>query len=396
MTSMRWLILAGEYPPQPGGVADYTRQIALELARQGDAVRVAAPPLAESGHELRDAGVEIIRLPWGYGWRGLARLPRLWRASSSRWTPDCTLVQYTPYAFGWRALNLPLIWRLSRSPPPGLAVMFHEIGYPFLPGQSRKHDALARAHRYMAARLARAARRIWVSTPAWNRLLAEIAPQAVAAEWLPVPSSLPVHADPRRIAAIRRELAPAEGLLLGHFGTYGAPVGGLLAAILPALLAARPADRLCLFGRHSREFAARFALPASLAGRIVALGAMDVAELAHHLSACDLLLQPYPDGVTTRRTSLMAGLALGLPILTTRGPLTESLWEERRALALIPVEARQQWAAAVEALGYAGARRALGERARQLYNEEFSVAAVVAKMRAGSPLAAAKNLKTAP
>ena len=40
----RWAVLTGEYPPQPGGVSDYTRLVAEGLAAVGDEVAVYAPP----------------------------------------------------------------------------------------------------------------------------------------------------------------------------------------------------------------------------------------------------------------------------------------------------------------------------------------------------------------
>ncbi len=39
-----WQIVTGEYPPQPGGVSDYTRLVARGLAGAGDRVEVWAPP----------------------------------------------------------------------------------------------------------------------------------------------------------------------------------------------------------------------------------------------------------------------------------------------------------------------------------------------------------------
>ena len=39
-----WNIITGEYPPQPGGVSDYTRLVAHGLADAGDEVCVYAPP----------------------------------------------------------------------------------------------------------------------------------------------------------------------------------------------------------------------------------------------------------------------------------------------------------------------------------------------------------------
>ena len=40
----RWVILTGEYPPQSGGVSDYTRLVVEGLAAVGDEVAVYAPP----------------------------------------------------------------------------------------------------------------------------------------------------------------------------------------------------------------------------------------------------------------------------------------------------------------------------------------------------------------
>ena len=41
-------------------------------------------------------------------------------------------------------------------------------------------------------------------------------------------------------------------------------------------------------------------------------------EVSVHLSACDLMIQPYPDGISARRTSAMAALAHERPVVTTR------------------------------------------------------------------------------
>ena len=39
-----WHILSGEYPPQPGGVSDYTAGLAEGLAKAGAEVHVWVPP----------------------------------------------------------------------------------------------------------------------------------------------------------------------------------------------------------------------------------------------------------------------------------------------------------------------------------------------------------------
>ena len=38
MKQAHWMMLTGEYPPQVGGVADYTQQVARALVQAGDQV----------------------------------------------------------------------------------------------------------------------------------------------------------------------------------------------------------------------------------------------------------------------------------------------------------------------------------------------------------------------
>ena len=51
-------------------------------------------------------------------------------------------------------------------------------------------------------------------------------------------------------------------------------------------------------------------------------GYLGPEALSYHLQAADIAIQPYPDGADTRRTSLMACLANGVPTVTTRGRFT--------------------------------------------------------------------------
>ena len=72
----------------------------------------------------------------------------------------------------------------------------------------------------------------------------------------------------------------------------------------------------------------------TLANRIAATGKLPADELSLALSSCEVVIQPYPDGVTSRRTSMMAALEHARAIVTTRGLFTESLWEQSGAVLL--------------------------------------------------------------
>ena len=152
-----------------------------------------------------------------------------------------------------------------------------------------------------------------------------------------MPSTVPFVQDFEVTEAIRVKYA-AGGLLVGHFGAYGSKIRDYLEVALPQLLQDRRVS-VILLGRGSASF--RKALVRRHSAIVTTLHATDELpseELSRHLSACDLMLQPYSDGINTRHTSAMAALAHGRPVVTTVGRLTEPLWIESRAVALVPAQ----------------------------------------------------------
>jgi glycosyltransferase involved in cell wall biosynthesis len=371
--SVRWAILTGEYPPHPGGVADYTRQVATGLAAAGDVVTVFAPQSCGKATPT-DPGVSVVRLPDHFGPYSLASLgPAL-----DRFRPDRVLVQYVPHVFGYKAMNLPfatwLARRARRTAP--VWVMFHEVAFPFR-WRPIAHAVLASTHRVMAHLVAGAADRVFVSVPAWDPVLRAVCPRMRPAEWLPIPSNIPVQPNappPPR---------PGLGPVIGHFGTYGEPVTGLLEPTLQRLLAG-PDRTVVLLGRGGPAFRDRLiAMDPRLRGRVDATGDLPATDLPARLRGCDILVQPFVDGISSRRTSAMAGLGNSVPVVSNLGPLSEPLWAGVDCLRLAPRPdpiAVADAAEAVLALPLS-ARIEMGRRAAALYRERFGIENTLARLR---------------
>jgi glycosyltransferase involved in cell wall biosynthesis len=374
--NMRWHILTGEYPPRLGGVADYSRLVAEGLASAGDEVHVWTPA---SGAESSNGSVAVHQLPGHFGPHALRILSRSIDASPGR-----VLVQYVPHAFGFRAMNLLFCLWLLRNRRARIDLMFHEVAFPFRRDQSVRRHLLALTHRLMAIVITRSAERTFVSTPAWIPMLRRLAGNR-RFEWLPVPNNIPVVADTGHVASIRRHYLRRR-ILIGHFGTFGAEVGQLLdASLAEALTRCDDADAL-LLGRSSDVFLARWQAVrgSSFAGRISATGALDARELSQAISACDILVQPYPGGANSRRGSLMAGLAHGRPVVSNRGEQTESVWTESRALIVPDSSAPTAIADAVARLvADEDERIRIGAAARELYSQRFDLKHTIRGLRFG-------------
>ena len=136
------------------------------------------------------------------------------------------------------------------------------------------------------------------------------------------PAMWPPTADPGAVAAARSRHAPDPAApLVGHFGTFGRSITDLLEPAVVGLLRSEPLARVLFIGRGSERYLVDIvAAYPELAGRVSATGELSPAAVAAHLRACDLLLQPYADGVSSRRTSVMAGLANRVPVVTNLGP----------------------------------------------------------------------------
>lgn len=374
-----WHLLTGEYPPDCGGVGDYTAALAGALAAAGDEVHVWTP----SAPAPSSAGVAVHPLPDAFG---RASRRALERAFAER--PGVVLLQYVPTALGLRGANLALcVWfsRLRRS-VPDTRVMFHEPYFYFTWTRPwAAGNALALVQRLMARAVVRGARHVYQSTDTWRRYLPG-ADRIASLQTLPIPSNVPVTADPAASARFRRQAAADGAPLAGHFGTYGAHVAGELRAILPALVARRPSIRIALVGAGGPAFLEdlRRTAPA-VAEHAFAPGRLDPASVAAALGACDVLLQPYPDGITTRRTSAMAGIGHGVATVASSGALTERVWRDTGAVSLAPAGDAAAFVTAAEALlDDPAARAALGRRGAAVYTERFSMAHTIAILR-GAP-----------
>ncbi|MGO9094209.1 MAG: glycosyltransferase [Bryobacteraceae bacterium] len=378
---MNWIIVTGAYPPDEMGLADYTVLVSEELAARGERVWIFAGAGPDAGRST-PAGVALRRFPAHFGLRALALMSReLGKVPQ----PRQVLLLYVPQAFGPRA------WmqkRRFRGVPLALCLWLQtlrgQVWTTFfeaavVPGSnpSRSTRVLAAATRWMLNLTLRKSSRVMVATPELAHIIREVTGKEPTTEWLPVPSTLPVRVEKARVAELRRRLLGQDGeTLLGHFSSYRPAMADLLYPMVEPLLRDRAKRRLVLIGQGSEDFAARCRADwPELAPQLMATGNLPAQQAAEHLAACDVVVEPYLDGVTTQRTSTMGPLALGCLIVTNDGPWTEPVWRESGAVALAAGPDAELLTAKVEEV--LQTRPVLGERAALLYAQRFSLGKLV-------------------
>ncbi len=320
------------------------------------------------------AGVTVHALSGGYLLSALRALDRQLDACPP---PRRLFVQWVPHGYGYKSLNIPFCFWVRRRASRGDSVelMVHEPFLPFEAARVRQNVGAA-VHRGMLAILLSAAERVWVSTTAFLAPIERFGPRRRPLDytWLPVPSPITPVRDDLGISALRAEWA-GNRPLVGYFGTASPLIAVCLADTLQRIVSTRPDVRLALVGVGTASFARDLvAARPALAGSIATSGERSPADVSRLLQCCDLFVQPYPDGLSTRRTTLMALLQHGRPVVANVGPRTEPVWVETNAVQLVPsVDAAVLANAVVKLMDDQPERRRLSEQAARLYESTFDV-----------------------
>ncbi len=318
---MRILFITGEFPPDGGGVGDYTARLAASLAALGFGVGV----LTRSGPAAGVAGVGVFPLAetWSSRAWGLAL------RAAREFGPDLVHLQYQAAAFGLApgAMFLPAV--LGRLGGYRVAVTFHDLRPPYLFPKAGPLRRLAVGMLYLTSVGAVATNGADLVRLQRVRFPGVRPPLA----FIPIGSNiLPVPAGPTEVETLRREAGAGPGeRLIGHFGLLNWSKGVELAlAACRQLLDRGYRVRLVVIGGavgrtdptnlKYAEFIRQEVGRLGLGDRVFWTGPLPADRVSRWLQAVDLLLLPYLDGASLRRGSLVAALVHGRPVVTTRPP----------------------------------------------------------------------------
>ncbi len=342
---MRVALISGEYPPDRGGVADYTRLLALALAAEGVAVdvlaprrvsglvtgasrtlwrgngqRTKAPPAPRSAAEIRVSEFHVAGV-WGWSLaRALSRLV-------ARTRPDVLHIQYQTAAYGMHpGVNVAPWWMRRTHLPARIAFTYHDLRVPYL------FPRAGWLRRYVTLLPARWSHLTIATNEADYIELAE-AGRAWRLELIPIGSNVPDRppADYDRAAwRAAAGLAPTDRLV-AYFGMLNESKGvGCLIEALAQLVASGRSVRGVLIGelvgtsdptnREGWAAIERQLQRLDLGQRIIRTGYLPPESVSAWLHASDVVALPYRDGWSYRRGSLLAALEHGCPIVTTQAP----------------------------------------------------------------------------
>jgi glycosyltransferase involved in cell wall biosynthesis len=306
--NVRILIVCPDGNPV-GGVRQHCLRLAEQLIRQGAAARVVDPYAA-----LDSGKVDIVHL------------------------------HYVPFAFGMNGLAvLPLIRQLQRI--GRLVVTFHEARTEFR--LAPREAILAPLQAIPLAGLKAAAKEMIIPTKRWTKFFPSAKVTFIAAG-----SSLPPEIKP----------ATPEG--------GGDPLRvGMIYSGHPGR-AADLAAEACVVLAHEVG-----AVPLCIGGSVAGMEStarLDILAFGAALKACDMLVLPYADGVSGRRTSFISAMQVAVPVVTTT-LLGEDDFESSSAFASADARSPRDFVELCLAIASDRERRTqLAEHAQTFFSDRLS------------------------
>jgi glycosyltransferase involved in cell wall biosynthesis len=362
-------IVCPSYPPndQPDGIGDYTQILANTLASRDNDVSVWTRRSYPT-----DEGEGLVRIiPFCDRWS--FRALRLAADLASREKLDVLDIQYAPdmYPAGGAFLVLLPLWMRFSGCKTVTAVSFHTLG-----GRSWRSRAKSFFLIQGAAGIISTNEEV---TYLLNKYVANTLPKT---REILIGSNIRPGMESREVVRPRvlARLGIPEGVpILAHFGQYypGKGVETLLEAAA-LLLQSGTCFKLLMLGGSKADSQgyeqglrgkARFL---GLGESILWTGPRPAREVAEFLAASDLYVVPFDGGVSTRRGSLMAGLACGMAVVTTYPHISSHYFRDGENVALAPPKEKVELARVIRELLDNDERRLRLQRGALELSREFS------------------------
>lgn len=354
--------------------------VGARSASQADGIRDYTDRLVDHLRASRTTVRRFVREPRAWTTRVTAVPGEPGPRAGSLAKADVVLLQYNPFSHGRRGfapgLVLMLLALRCRRSRPTIALMVHET---YVEARNWKWWIMRSWQRLQLIGLCASADIVFCSIQCWSEQLERSWPPAPV-HHLPVASNLP---DRRAARALGRERLGVTGdtLVLATFGLED--VGRITAYMLDAAEAVTKTGReVLLLGLGTDRPRSEQVRPGVFVHIPGFLPEEDVAIL---LSGTDLFLAPFMDGVSTRRTTVMAALQHEVAVVGTDGHLTDDVLRlAGHGLRLAHVDDRDGFVAAVCALAAGDReRRELALAGRAFYEERFDWPVLIERLLVG-------------
>lgn len=365
---LRVALISGSYPDIKCGIGDFTGQLANALTDRADEVHVIT---SEGAAQPHDGKVKVHATVSAWTRRSLSTILQTLRVIK----PHIVNIQYPTQQYGRHLAVNVLPWVINKRLQIPTVVTIHEFSSFTNFGRSR----LA-----ITAMLGQA---VIVTNEVDKSLLHKWIGNTPPAGLVPIGSSIPNSPSPGYQRSEQRERLGVNPttIVLAFFGLISPSKGldTLLDAFTFACSQSPDLDlKLWILADHKSSAPGYDAYHSAFVKHLTNLphrdrvfwsGYLTPPILTDHLLAADIAVLPFDDGASLRRSSLLAMLGHGLPVISTheQNTLNNEL-NESRGICLVPPGNAHELATVILQLATNTERCATVGRNAQAFSQQFN------------------------
>ncbi|MBI5806598.1 glycosyltransferase family 4 protein [candidate division TA06 bacterium] len=331
---IKLLMISGSFPPIKDGVGDYCSCLCREMAVQGklDIDIVTSSQAVDPSIP----GLTVHPVVNSWSWSGLSRTLMAFHQVK----PDIVHIQYPSITYKRHLMPnlLPLFLRLAGA--ERIIITLHGFGLYTWLGKLRLSLPSAFSHGIITVsqHIKLSAGQFWRGPLGFLKARLE--------ETVFTGSSIeacPVVTAGRKVELKNKWGVKPHHLAVSYFGFIndGKGFDDLLRALRICLDQDLPCHLVCLSDFIPDEDSYHLKIKQlfdslGLGGQVTFTGYLCPQEVAEALASCDYSVLPFNYGASTKRSSLLAALACGCPVITTNDDSLPPFFENGRNIVLVP------------------------------------------------------------
>ena len=335
------LFISKDFPNMFGAIGDYTYHISKELSKNKIDVYVLTSLNEKVIREIKGYDVKILPLIKRWGFLGIYKIVKIIEMIN----PDFIFLQYVPYMYNYYGIPiwicfLAFILKIKNFK---FNITFHEVAIRF-DIKKTKYILIAVFQRIIAYLLCIFSKRIITSIQHYKRMLNILNLFSKKIFIIPIPSNiLPIKLDENEIKKIKNRIAPNKEFVISIFG-QDPKKSEVLIPVIKILNEQGIKVKLLFVGNFPTHWINNLKERSKELGITELLyftGYLSPDEVYKHLCASDLFIslenidKKGQGGVSTKSGSIAAAYAAGLPIIGTKGDMTDDFFKNLENIFLI-------------------------------------------------------------
>jgi len=324
-----------------GAIGDYTYHISKELSKNKIDVYVLTSSDEKVIKEIKGYNVKILPLIKRWGFLGIYKIIK----EIEMINPDSIFLQYVPYMYNYYGIPIWICFLgfILRIKNFKFNITFHEVAIRF-DIKKPKYLGIAIFQRIIAYLLCIFSKRIITSIEYYKRILNILNLFSKKISIIPVgPNILPIKLDEDEIKKIKDRIAPDKELVISMFG-QNPKKNELLIPVTKIFSEQGLKIKFLFIGNFSPHWINNLKEKGKELGITEFLyftGYLPPDEVYKYLSVSDLFISLEDldkrgwGGVSTKSGSIAAAYAAGLPIIGTKGDMTDNFFKNLENILLI-------------------------------------------------------------